>query len=482
MTRRTVALLALSLLLAAACGRSNTTTASSTPPTNGGTVNEANAMDRGAFGDLGVVCKKASDPSALKATDIGVTASEIHVTTFSDPGYAAVKGLNQELFDTATAFSNWCNEHGGINGRQIKVTLADGKLFEAEQRMVEACDAKTFMAVGGGNVFDDTMQKDRLACKSGAIPQVAGYLVTAIASDSDLTILPSPNPLQRQGVGMFRWLKQHYPDAMQHVGVLTGAIPTTQIVAQRNEEALRDVGATLVYHGEYPPAGTDNWRPYVAAMQSKGVRGLYWVGQPAGLAQMLSSARGLGLHLDWISAETNHYDPVLFSTANPVTAVDGVYVNSALAPILFGDAKRAPATKEYVDIVNRYAGASKKIAALGDTAFSAWLLWAKAADSCGANLTRDCMWAALLKVHEWTGGGLHAKSDPGRDQGSSCFMLFQAKNGKFIEPDVDANTGIYNCSPDNVVTLKKDYGHGARCPNPAYRTDPKPSTCGSAKG
>ncbi len=471
----------------AACGRNGTTTPapSGDSATTGAAGGHAGTpgLAQGAFGDLGVICRGAQSKSgSLSATDVGVTADEIDVTTFSDPGYEGAKGLNQELFDTATAFTSWCNAHGGINGRRIKVTLADGKLFEAEQRMVEACDGKTFMSVGGGNVFDDTMQKDRLDCRYGAIPQVPGYLVTATASDSDLTVMPAPSPLQSQSVGMFRWLARKFPDSTQHVGIMTGEIKTTEVVAERNQEALTQLSAKVVYNGLYPPVGTDNWRPYVAAMQARGVRGLYWVGQPAGLAQMLSAAKGLGLKLEWVAAESNHYDPVLFTNANPVSAVNGVYITSGMAPFLSGAASKNAATQQYIDLLKQSGGPSKKVASLGAISLSAWLLWAKAADSCGANLTRDCVWTALRATHTWTGGGLHAVSDPGAGKGTPCFLLYETQNGKFVEPDVDANNGMYNCSPANVVTLRHDYGHGARCPNPAYRDNPKPSTCGPVKG
>jgi ABC-type branched-subunit amino acid transport system substrate-binding protein len=491
LTRLRSIAIALTLpLVIAACGRSSTNTATPSSDNGGGTgttvAGSQAGLDQGGFGDLGVICKKASDPSALKATDVGVKADEIDVTTFSDPGFSGAKGLNQEMFDTAVAFANWCNKFGGINGRKIKVTLADGKLFESEQRMVEACDAKTFMAVGGGSVFDDTMQKDRMDCSSGAIPQVAGYLVTATASDSELTKQPVPNPGTTQPVGAFLWLKKTFPDTWDHIGVLTGQLPTTEVVAKRNEEALATIGGKVVYSGEYPPAGTDNWRPYVAAMQSKGVRGLYWVGQPQGLAQMLSAAKGLGLKLDWVQSDANHYDDVLFKNANPVSAVDGVTVRSAFAPFLSG-VKMTTATQQYVDMVQQYdtctsavvnCTAEKKIAYLGDQALSAWLLWAKATDSCGADVTRDCVWAALDKVQTWTGGGLHAETFPGSGKASPCFIVFLAKNGKFTQPDISPTDGIYNCDEQNIVPLKKNYGAGAKCPNPAYKSDPKPSTCG----
>ena len=68
------------------------------------------------------------------------------------------------MFDTAEAFTKWCNEHGGINGRKIVLKERDAKLTEFQQRVIEACDEGDFMSVGGGAVFDDTGQTDRLAC------------------------------------------------------------------------------------------------------------------------------------------------------------------------------------------------------------------------------------------------------------------------------------------------------------------------------
>jgi hypothetical protein len=121
--------------------------------------------------------------------------------------------------------------------------------------------------------------------------------------------------------------------------------------------------------------------------------------------------------------------------------------------------------------------ASKKIAYLGDQAMSSWLLWAQAAIKCGADLTRDCVWKNLNEVQTWTGGGLHAKTTPGSGKASPCFILFDAKDGKFTQPDIQPTDGIYNCDPQNIVALKGNYGTGAKCPNAAFASDPIPSKC-----
>jgi hypothetical protein len=110
---------------------------------------------------------------------------------------------------------------------------------------------------------------------------------------------------------------------------------------------------------------------------------------------------------------------------------------------------------------------------------SAWVLWAQAATACGANLTRDCVWANIAKVKDWTGGGLHSAQDVADNKPGDCFAVQQVQNGKFVLADISPNQGIYNCDPKYLYTVKGNYGTGAKCPNPAYATDPKPSNCGT---
>ena len=56
-------------------------------------------------------------------------------------------------------------------------------------------------------------------------------------------------------------------------------------------------------------------------------------------------------------------------------------------------------------------------------------------------------------------------------------LLALAACGESLPPDIGANNGIYACGEGDTITLEGDYGEGVRCPNPAYATDPKPSTC-----
>ena len=175
---RTISLvLALSLVTTAACSRDDgqsseeeTGTEETTTTTAAGD-DDATALSAGGFGDLEAVCQEGD---AAGATAPGVTDTQITVGTMTDKG-GVVPGLNEEMYDTAVAFTEWCNEHGGINGRELVLSDVDAKLFDYEPAVTEAC-GRDFALVGGGAVFDDDPNSVRVGCD---LPNIAGYVVSA---------------------------------------------------------------------------------------------------------------------------------------------------------------------------------------------------------------------------------------------------------------------------------------------------------------
>jgi ABC-type branched-subunit amino acid transport system substrate-binding protein len=94
----------------------------------------------GDFGSLKAICGPGD---ASGGTGRGISSTEIKIGTMADPGNSAVPGLGQEFFDGGTAFVNWCNKAGGINGRHIVLTKYDAKLFDAAQQMIDACQSSS---------------------------------------------------------------------------------------------------------------------------------------------------------------------------------------------------------------------------------------------------------------------------------------------------------------------------------------------------
>ncbi|MGI9578049.1 MAG: ABC transporter substrate-binding protein, partial [Microthrixaceae bacterium] len=184
-----VAVFASAALITGACTRAeDDVETGSSESENTESTDTASGETAGDFGDLSEVCGPGD---ASGATAQGVTDDEIQVGTISDAGFTGRPGLNQELFDSTEVFVEWCNEAGGINGRQLVAVERDAKLTEYKQRITEAC-AEDFMLVGGGGVFDDTGQTERVSC---LLPEIPAYQVSPQSRGSDLIVNPLPRTL-----------------------------------------------------------------------------------------------------------------------------------------------------------------------------------------------------------------------------------------------------------------------------------------------
>lgn len=441
------------VVTAAACGRSGSSATQDTTPPSSGTSSDTSssvATTAGAFGDVGTVCEKGS-PSGSPAS--GVTSDTIKIGTIADPGFAGRPGLDQELFDTAKVFAAWCNAAGGINGRKIENDLLDAALTNEKAKVDEAC-IKDFFLVGGGAVFDQDGVKDRLSC---LLPEVAGYAVSPEQRGSDLLIQPIPNKTDQQPIGDYKYLAGKYPDATKAYGVITGDLSTTKLVAKQTDEIAQSLGWKKVYDDVYPAAGATDWTPVAQKIKDAGVKGLLWTGEPENLAKLMQALSDIGYQLDFVRTDANHYDQKLTETGK--SAIKNVYVRSAFSPFEIADDNEA--TQQYLDAFDKYLPSGKKNALLGLQAWSAWLLWAKAASACDNDLTRKCVYDNALKETAWTGGGLHVPTNVAKQTPPDCVaMLLAGPNGFKLMTDTKPNNGIYHCNKADVYALKGDYGKG----------------------
>ena len=85
-------------------------------------------------------------------------------------------------------------------------------------------------------------------------------------------------------------------------------------------------------------------------------------------------------------------------------------------------------------------------------AASAFLLWAQAAQTCGSDLTSTCVMTELAKVTSWTGGGLHADTNPGENLPPQCGLVLKLDGTSYVQwyPQEQAT---YDCAPDYVVKV-----------------------------
>jgi ABC-type branched-subunit amino acid transport system substrate-binding protein len=449
---RGVALAVVLVLVTASCSRSGSPSAesasSSGPPASASGSKDATAIANGGFGDLTKVCAPGD---AKGASDKGVSDTDIHIATVTDKGFTGRAGLNKEMVDATTAMASWCNEHGGILGRHVVIDDRDAKLTDYNAVVTSSCDEDLAM-VGGGAVFDDGDNGLRVQC---GLPSIPGFVVTPTARVEQLQVQPLPNPVYKFAGGALRSIDRISQGAFQSVSVPTGTLKTTETVRDATVEAIGIEGGKVVDSPEYNPNGEDNWSPFVTGLKDKNVKAMLMVGEPENLGLFEKAMATDNYYPDVILETPNYYDTKLTDTGGD--AIKNTYV--ALGFVPFEKASENKATQDYLDIMKQY-NPSGKVAALGLQATSSFLLFAKAATDCGANLTRTCLMEKAKAVTSWTGGGLHGETSPGTNGPTNCFLIMKASASGF-EYDQAAtapNKGLYNCDPSNTIDLKNDYG------------------------
>lgn len=437
----------------------------STEPTSPGQIE---------FGDLDSPCGPAPagitasvDPNEAKGSP-----DKIRVATASDKGATLAPGLNSELFDAAMAFSQWCNAQGGIAGLPLQIIDADAKLFEVPAQMENICST-SFAMVGGGFAFDDQEFPRFHECGMIDIP---GFVVTTPKGRSDNMVAAMPNPSNLKEGGWFRWAAATDPQDMQAFATVYADVLTSQIVERQYVEITQKLGGIKVIDRiPYNPSGESSWAPIALRLKSSGVKSMTFVGVPELLAPLLKAMDEIGYRPNLIINEAGMYADVLITRAG--SSANGTYIRTSYS--LFEEADQVPAVRDYLDMMSTYVPKGK-VSGLGMQSVSAFLLFAQVARQCivdnGGVLSRACVISSAKQITRWTGGGLHAPSNPGGNEPSDCYQIIEVVDGSFrraypsrtptekersLIPSAEITPDGWACDPSTMVRLDGDYGDPA---------------------
>ena len=458
MTRRMVMGLAVIAVVAAACGsdRGEDNSGGAAPATSG-TATGTEPATEVSFGTLPSPCgdgERGALPTGGEEGDTqGITDDRIAVGTIADPGFSGAPGLNQEIFDAGEAFVTWCNDQGGINGRQLDLTQYDAAITEYQPQLTAAC-GQEFAIVGDGAVQDNFWATIGVPCGLVDIPgfavtpEKAGTSGEAVTAETRV-VQPVPNPSDRFPTGAIRLLDEAHPGALDHVGILYGDLATTAIQKDRTVEAIEGEGGTVVYEAATNILGEANWAPFAAAIEDAGVEWLVVIGGGEATGLLQQALLETDYHPEVTLFETNFYDPLYLEAAGE--AGEGTYVRMVFTP--FEEADQNPATARYIELVEAIDG---KVALLGAQSMSAWLMFATVAKQCddAGDLSRSCILDTAGALEEWDGGGLHASGNPSTNSPPPCVMLVQIHDGEFVRATPDEG---FDCDDDAIATLEGDY-------------------------
>ncbi len=451
MTSAVILIAATSLALTAACGRS-----SSNKGGGGGTTPAASASASASTaaaagpGDFGSLKKICGPGTATGGTGRGLTSTSIRIGVTSDPGNTAAPGLEQEFFDTADAFSKWCNAAGGINGRKIIVDKWDAKLFNVGQAFTNACQ-KDFMIVGNGNAFDSAGVKPREQCKLG---DIFSYTVSPEAATSTLQVSVNPSNPTQYPYGPLRLLIDAYPQSKAGVGIGSSTLASLIPQGKRIEQSLQENGIKVSALQEQPPS-VPNYRPYVEQLKQNGAVGFDTInGQD--ITPIVQAMKNTGYNPAFILYSVQYYLDANVQAAKALGTFPNQYVGfSHLAFEM--DASKYPVLAQVKSILN--AAISKpRFTDFTASSFSAWALWAKEATACGNDLTQDCVLQKAAAESDWTGGGLYPplNLDPKNPNIAQCWLVIKLTTSgwEYDQKVTNPNQGPYNCDAKNVTTVK----------------------------
>ncbi|WP_244928799.1 ABC transporter substrate-binding protein [Nocardioides sp. W7] len=394
-----------------------------------------------AFGDLESPC---GDGDAAGATDQGVTDDAITIGYGDDRGFAAAPGLNQELGDGVKAMIEWCNEQGGINGRQVVGNQYDAAMTNAASVMQKSC-AQDFMLVGEGFAYDEAAEQFRVGCD---LPAVAAFTIGSNATMGPNKFESVPRPVDFFNGTLMDVNMKVYPEIAEGVTALGSTSPPIQQgaskvmdIAAKLGAKVEDCGVTLSQDGEA------NYVPFAEKLKECDASALWASNSPSPIAfGLLEALQRVDAGMKY-AFESTWYGDITSQWNAQSGAADGLIASMVFQPLENADV--VPAVQDYIDIVD---GAGVKKSLIGMQAVSAFLLWADVAKDCGSDLTRECMVDGLSNVHEWTGGGLHAASDPGGNMPPHCALVVQLEGDEFTQVFPEKR-GEFECDEAQVIPV-----------------------------
>jgi hypothetical protein len=409
---------------------------------------------------------RAGGTKKLEATDVGVTATEIHIAVIADVNNPVVPGLFQGSVNGVKAFGTYINKHGGLAGRKVVVDFLDSKLSAdaARDAVIKACEAD-FALVGTSALFLNNLDP-LIGCtdKAGAatgLPDVTAIQTSFAHQCSpvsysfggtimDCTTKDQHPQTYRAVVGPVRYLKKTLK-LTKGSWILGNDIKGTLDATLPLAAGERSVG---MKGDNFPVSGIapqTTFTPYVQSLQRDGVEYVENYSAATSLALAQKEARIQGITVKAWNCTTACYSDAYLKEAGDVA--EGTYVWTPEVPREETSANKGVATMVKAigkDKIDGFAELSWEAALLFRDAVNA-LVKAKGENA----LTRANLLETLSSIHDFTADGVRGPTDVGTHTISSCFALIQVKNGKFVRVHPQKK-GTLDCSKSNIARVKYD--------------------------
>ena len=420
-----------------------------------------------ALGSTGVAAA-ADTKEALTATDVGVSATEIHIGVMADTGSSLAPGLFQGSVDGVQGWAKWRNANGGLAGRKVVVDLYDSALDASKARnaVIDAC-AKDLALVGTSAIFLSNVS-DMISCpdKSGAATGIPDYpvLTTEVAHQCSTVSFPINPPLldcatRTQSPQTYHgsnnasaWLLSKYgKKALHGVYVYPSDLKASHDSWIPQFKARQDLGiasdGTFDVSARAPQSA---FTPIVQTMKEKGSTYAIQGGTANVMIALMKEAKLQGLNTVKVwECTLQCYDNTI--AAAPET--EGLYVDLLFLP--FDEASSNKMLGNFI----KYVGKDKADGFAAQAWAAAELFGEsvqKVVDEKGDNgITRASLLAATKTINAFDAGGMIGTIDVAARTPSNCVAITQVKGGKFVRV-FPKKKGTFSCEKSNEFTVKVD--------------------------
>jgi ABC-type branched-subunit amino acid transport system substrate-binding protein len=419
-------------------------------------------------GGIAGASTRAATSDKPTASDIGVSATQIHIAVIADVDNPFAPGLFQGSVDAVNGAAKTINQQGGIGGRKVVVDFIDSHLNPNESRnaVITACQ-NDFAMVGTAALFLTSVD-DEISCKDQAgnaigLPDIGG-IVTGIPEQCSPVSYPAQppqilcdtkdqKPQTYQGQqGAAKWFLKNINKNLKGPNIL----PNDTKDAYRGDkvQALINVQAGIKQTQEVTHSGKDPQSAYTSVVQQMKTDGSNFAFDGLAYANMIEVQQEAQLQgltgVTW-QCTTACYDPKYIQDGG--SAAEGTYLWAAFLP--FAEAKYNKALATMVKNVG-----PTKVTGLGLYSYTAGLAFQQVMDDVvakqGVNaVTRQNLLDGLKKLTSFNAGGITGTVDIANKKTSPCYVLLQVKNGKFnrVWP---TKKGTFDCTKSNYATVQSD--------------------------
>ena len=363
----------------------------------------------------------------------GVTANSVTVGQVDDLS-SPLPGLFKGAEDGTKAYFAYINSLGGVNGRKLILDAQDSAFQPGVVATATGAQIRRDFALVGGFSLLDSVEQPLIDL--ARVPDIGFSLSTGLSQDPYL-YSPLPNPEKYYPLGLFKYLKKTYPQAVKKVGIIWENATASTVAAETAvENAMKSVGFQIVYDHGVGPFDT-NFLPDIISMKNKGVKLFFSTELPdnyaATLAKQFQQQNFKALNIEG-AAYSAQLLKLAGSAANNMLIEQGyvLYLGQDATPIvkLFNKWMNKVSSHPNFEIESIYGWASAQ-------------LFADALKQAGNPPTRSGLIAALNKITLFNAGGLVPPSNPAQAIPSGCFLLAQVKNGKIVRVPPTPPTGFY---------------------------------------